>query len=64
MYRQAYKLHVPEYNMAKPQTTCQKCKNEEVIKRGFKKTENRGNLQRYTCKSCGLRPEKMMGFLE
>jgi len=48
--------------MNKQQTICPKCKSKEVIKRGFRKTENRGNLQRYTCKSCSLRFVENDGF--
>lgn len=62
MYRKLYILHVPEYSMAKQQTICSKCKSEEIIKRGFRITQNRGNLQRFSCKSCGLRFVKDEGF--
>ncbi|MFA5019793.1 MAG: DDE-type integrase/transposase/recombinase [Candidatus Pacearchaeota archaeon] len=31
---------------------CPKCKSTEVIKWGKRKTENRGKVQRYCCKSC------------
>ena len=31
---------------------CQKCKSKEVIKWGKRKTDNRGLVQRYKCKSC------------
>ncbi|MEM0465822.1 MAG: hypothetical protein QXW97_03955 [Candidatus Pacearchaeota archaeon] len=31
---------------------CPKCKSKEVIKWGKRKTENRGKVQRYCCKSC------------
>jgi len=31
---------------------CPKCKSENIKKRGFRKTENRGKIQRYECKEC------------
>ncbi|MBS3076013.1 DDE-type integrase/transposase/recombinase [Candidatus Pacearchaeota archaeon] len=31
---------------------CPKCKSKEVIKWGKRKTDNRGKIQRYCCKSC------------
>ena len=31
---------------------CPKCKSKEIIKWGKRKTENRGKVQRYCCKSC------------
>lgn len=31
---------------------CPDCKSENVKKRGFRKTENRGKIQRYECKDC------------
>lgn len=34
---------------------CSKCQSQNLIKRGFRRTENRGKIQRYTCKDCGLR---------
>lgn len=34
------------------QILCPKCKSKEVIKWGKRKTENRGKVQRYCCKSC------------
>ncbi len=36
----------------KMKTICPKCKSKEVIKWGKRKTENRGKVQRYCCKSC------------
>jgi len=35
--------------------TCPYCKSNKIVKRGFRKTENRGSIQRYFCKSCGFR---------
>ena len=32
--------------------SCPKCNSNNVIKRGFRKTENRGKIQRYSCKEC------------
>lgn len=39
----------------KNEIICPHCKNEDVVKRGFRQTENRGLIQRYYCKSCGFR---------
>ena len=41
-------------NMTK-KIICPHCKNKELIKRGFRKTENRGLVQRYSRKTCGFR---------
>tara|TARA_Y100000034_G_scaffold131104_1_gene191089 strand:- start:2673 stop:3554 length:882 start_codon:yes stop_codon:yes gene_type:complete len=35
--------------------TCPNCNGTETIRRGFRKTENRGNVQRYYCKGCKKR---------
>lgn len=32
--------------------SCPKCKSKEIIKWGKRKTENRGKIQRFRCKSC------------
>lgn len=42
-------------NMTKKKICCPDCKNKEVVKRGYRETENRGVIQRYFCKSCGYR---------
>jgi putative transposase len=42
--------------------SCPNCKSEKIIKRGQRKTENRGLIQRYGCKSCGVRFVKDDGF--
>jgi len=34
---------------------CPNCNSKNVIKRGFRKTENRGKIQRYSCKDCSHR---------
>lgn len=36
----------------KQKIICPKCKSKKVIKWGKRKTENRGKIQRYYCKSC------------
>ena len=36
----------------KQEIKCSKCKSKEIIKWGKRKTENRGKIQRYCCKSC------------
>lgn len=48
--------------MDNQQTICPKCKSKEIIKRGFRRTENRGKLQRYNCKSYSLRFVENDGF--
>ena len=35
--------------------SCPNCESEKIIKRGFRKTENRGKIQRYSCKDCNHR---------
>tara|TARA_Y100000310_G_scaffold345315_1_gene463677 strand:+ start:325 stop:1194 length:870 start_codon:yes stop_codon:yes gene_type:complete len=35
--------------------SCRFCKSFEVVRRGFRKTENRGKIQRYYCKECKKR---------
>ena len=35
--------------------SCPNCNSESIIKRGFRKTENRGKIQRYSCKKCSNR---------
>jgi transposase-like protein len=32
--------------------SCPKCKSKDIIKRGFRKTDNRGKIQRFSCNSC------------
>jgi len=34
---------------------CENCKGNSIKKDGLRKTENRGNIQRYACKECGYR---------
>lgn len=34
---------------------CPNCQSEDIKKNGIRKTENRGNIQRYKCKSCSYR---------
>lgn len=31
---------------------CRFCRNETVVKKGFRQTENRGRIQRYICRNC------------
>ncbi len=35
--------------------SCPYCKGERTLKRGFRKTQNRGNIQRFYCKECKKR---------
>jgi transposase-like protein len=35
--------------------SCPKCNSENIIRRGFRKTENRGKIQGYKCKNCNFR---------
>ena len=35
--------------------SCQTCKSKNVVKRGFRTTENRGKIQRYYCRDCKKR---------
>ena len=50
-YRNVNKLRVPNKRMVK----CKKCQSENITKRGQRKTQNRGLIQRYFCKSCNKR---------
>lgn len=42
--------------------SCPNCNSKNIIKRGFRKTQNRGKLQRYSCKSCNYRFTENNGF--
>ncbi len=42
--------------------SCPKCSSEKVIKRGFRKTQFRGKIQRYSCHSCSHRFVQDNGF--
>jgi len=39
---------VPNYSMIK----CKYCSSTSFIKKGFRKTDNRGKIQKYFCKDC------------
>jgi transposase-like protein len=41
---------------------CPKCQSINLIKRGFRQTENRGKIQRYSCKDCDKRFVQNDGF--
>ncbi|MDD5254310.1 MAG: DDE-type integrase/transposase/recombinase [Candidatus Nanoarchaeia archaeon] len=43
-------------------TKCPNCKSQSIRKDGKRKTENRGLIQRYKCKECGLRFVLDYGF--
>ena len=34
---------------------CSNCKSQKIVRRGFRKTQNRGLIQRYFCKNCKKR---------
>lgn len=42
-------------NMNNTETRCPKCNGINVVRRGQRKTENRGLIQRYGCKDCNKR---------
>jgi putative transposase len=42
--------------------SCPFCSSTYIIKRGFRKTQNRGKIQRYKCKECRKRFTKDNGF--
>jgi transposase-like protein len=48
--------------MENKEISCPKCHGKNLIKRGFRKTDNRGLIQRYSCKDCGLRFVEKDGF--
>ncbi len=41
---------------------CPYCNSKEIIKRGLRKTKNRGEIQRFSCKSCNKRFVENNGF--
>jgi hypothetical protein len=41
---------------------CPKCNSRDIIKRGFRKTQFRGKIQRYSCNSCSFRFVEDDGF--
>ncbi|MBU1988919.1 MAG: DDE-type integrase/transposase/recombinase [Nanoarchaeota archaeon] len=42
-------------NKETKKTICPSCNGESIKKNGTRKTENRGNIQRYKCKECSFR---------
>lgn len=42
--------------------SCPRCKSKELIKRGYRHTENRGKVQRFSCKKCSKRFIQQNGF--
>ena len=46
----------------KTEIKCPYCSSNEVIKRGLRNTENRGKIQRYSCKKCNKRFVVNNGF--
>ncbi len=49
--------------MKKQKISCPNCKGIKTIKRGFRKTENRGKIQRYYCQDCKKRFVENEGFI-
>src|SRR3989344_5849014 len=49
-YRKPYILQVPEYNMK--EIKCKHCGSLKNFKKGFRKTDNRGRIQKFYCKDC------------
>lgn len=60
-YRYIYIVRVPNYYM-KETIICPKCESENIKKNGSRQTQNRGKIQRYSCKSCNYRFTKDEGF--
>jgi len=52
MYRKVYIVHVPEYIMKNKEIKCIHCKSNNFVKLGFRKTQNRGKIQKYFCNNC------------
>lgn len=48
----------------KEKIKCPYCNGEEIVRRGQRKTENRGLIQRYGCQNCGKRFVKDEGFFK
>mgnify|MGYP001610667725 FL=1 len=56
--RKVYILLITIYSMTKQSNikiNCENCKSNNTKKDGLRKTENRGKIQRYSCKECGYR---------
>ena len=51
MYRNIYTLHVHEYIM-KQEIKCKHCGSINFSKQGYRKTQNRGKIQKYYCFDC------------
>ncbi len=51
-YRKLYIVRIPN-NIMESKIECSNCKGRDTIKWCKRKTENRGLIQRYKCKSCG-----------
>ena len=51
-YRKIYKLRVPNICM---EIRCSNCKGINIVKRDFRRTNNRGLIQRYFCNDCNRR---------
>jgi transposase-like protein len=51
MYRNIYILHVHEYIM-KQEIKCKYCGSINFSKQGYRKTDNRGKIQKYYCHDC------------
>ncbi len=62
MHLQAQSNSKSEKSIEYKKLLCPNCKSENIIKKGFRITENRGKIQRYSCKDCGLRFVQDNGF--
>lgn len=61
MYRKVYILHVPECSMTE-NIKCKHCGGFNHYKKGCRKTEHRGNVQKYYCKDCKRMFTADLGF--
>ena len=51
-----------EQNQQREKIVCHNCNSNNTIKRGIRKTENRGEIPRFGCKDCGKRFVLDLGF--
>src|SRR3989344_3659269 len=51
-----------EQNQQREKIVCHNCNSNNTIKRGIRKTENRGEIHRFGCKDCGKRFVLDLGF--
>ena len=63
-FSQALRAEVSNQVVIKPlnMTTCLYCESDAIVRHGIRHLKNGGEIQRYTCKSCGKRFVRNLGF--